>query len=466
MKWPAVAVALVLAACGDDLTYRFGELVQVTAASPLPTDCNGAAQSGVLAPSQEVEPMIAVDPTDGTHFVAAWQQDRWSNGASDGLVAGASFDGGLTWTTTIPHFSRCTGGNDANGGGYERATDPWVSFGPDGAVYLLGLSLDGTTARNALLAVRSSDGGRTWSEPDVVHADDDSDVFNDKDSITADPTMPSRAYATWDRLTGQTMPSKPIGTGPAMLSIFHDGAWDPAVPIYDPGKDAQTIGNVIAVTSDGTLVDVFDNITMASTQTPVSTIAVIRSTDHGATWSAPITLGTDVQVGVQDPQTGVYVRSGGLPAIAADPHSGAVYVVSEQQFGQIDGVALWMSTDGGVSWTPTPSQVTAPTIPAFTPMVAVADDGAVAISYYDTRDDDPHAGGFDIAAFLATSRDRGATWTEERLTGPFDLRPSMVGQVYFLGDYQGLAASGSTIVPFFAAAMTDDDPTDMFVRPL
>ena len=465
MKLVALLV-VVIAGCGDDLTYRFGEDVKVTGLSPLPSSCVDPSEQGTLAPSQEVEPSIAVDPTDPMHFVAAWQQDRWSNGASNGLGAGASFDGGLTWIDTLPHFSRCEGGDDSNGGGYQRATDPWVSIGPDGAVYLLGLSLDNTTSRNAMLAVRSTDGGRTWSDPVALIADDDADVFNDKNSITADPTIAGRAYATWDRLTGVSMPNKPIGTGPAMLAIYHDGAWDPAKPIYDPGMDAQTIGNVIAVTPDGTLIDVLDTITMASTMTPMSEIDVIRSTDHGVTWSAPIKIAADVELGVQDPGNGVYIRSGGLPSIATDPHSNAVYVVAELQFGAVDGAAFWASSDGGSTWSAQPTNVEpVPGVAAFTPMVAVGDDGAVSVSYYDTRDDEP-GGGFDIAVFLETSHDHGATWTEARVTGAFDLRPALVGTVYFLGDYEGLAASGSTIVPFFAAAMYAGDPTDMFVRPL
>ena len=456
----ALLAVLVVTGCGDDLVYRFGQEVQVTGASPFGAGCTNSSETGALALGQEVEPMIAVDPTNPKHFIAAWQQDRWSNGASNGLGAGASFDGGLTWTITQPHVSRC------EDGAYERSTDPWVSFGPDGAAYLLGLSLDNTTARNAMLAMRSTDGGLTWSEPATLIADDDPDVFNDKDSLTADPTIAGRAYATWDRLTGLTMPTKPIGFGPAMLAIYHDGAWDAAKPIYDPGIDAQTIGNVIAVTPDGTLIDVLDTITMASSQNPVSEIDVIRSTDHGVTWSAPIKLGADVELGVQDPGSGTYIRSGGLPAIAADPHSNAVYVVAELQFGGVDGAALWASSDGGLTWSAQPTRVDAVVAAAaFTPMVAVGDDGSVAVSYYDTRDDGP-GGGFDISAWLSTSHDHGATWTEDRLTGPFDLRPALVGTVYFLGDYEGLAASGSTMVPFFGAAMSAGDPTDMFVRPL
>ncbi|HTJ45436.1 MAG TPA: sialidase family protein [Kofleriaceae bacterium] len=454
-------IILLLSACGDDLTDRFAELVQVSGATPFDATCgNGGDPS--LHEAQEVEPSLAVDPNDARHFVAAWQQDRWTDGASRGLVAGASFDGGRTWTTTPLGMTTCAGG------AFARASDPWVAIGGDGTAYAMGLTVDG--ARSGMAVARSSDGGATWAAPELIIDDDDPDVFNDKNSITADPTDPARVYATWDRLTGVLMPMKPIGTGPTMLARRTAGAWETARAIYDPGIDAQTIGNVIVVTRDGTLVDVFLRFQMASTTSPMVDLDVIRSIDHGDTWSAPIHIADLQAIGVKDPRNGRFVRTGeGLPAIASDPTSDRVYITWESRFGDVDGIALARSDDGGQTWG-APIQVNQDhDAQAYTPSVAVAADGAVGVTYYDTRDDDPvhDAQHFTNAVFLATSRDGGATWSEERLTGGFDLRPSQVGDVYFLGDYQALAASESTFVPFFVAAyVSPEDPTDVFVRPL
>ena len=30
-------------------------------------------------------------------LIGVWQQDRWANGSARGIVAGMSFDGGVTW---------------------------------------------------------------------------------------------------------------------------------------------------------------------------------------------------------------------------------------------------------------------------------------------------------------------------------------------------------------------------------
>ena len=467
----ALAILIVASApaCGDDLSYAFGDEVQVsTGGSPFAAGCGGAAQDGDNVAGAEVEPMIAADPTNRLHLVGVWQQDRWTTGGSNGVTGGVSHDGGVTWTPTRAHFSRCTGGTPANGGDYERATDPWVTFGPSGTVWQIGLAFDDTTARNAMLAARSDDGGATWSEPSVLLADDDPDVFNDKESITADPTDAGRVFAVWDRLTGQLMPTMPIGTGPAMLARAEDGVWEPAHPIYDPGVDQQTIGNIVVVLPDGTVVDVFEHLTMISSANPQGTVEAIRSTDHGTTWSAPVMIGFLQQAGVVDPSNGVYVRSGELPAIAADPTSGQIYVAWEGDFDQADGIYWATSTDGGVTWTPAAQLIQPGDVQRFTPALAVGDDGTLRVSYYDTRD--AAAGGpdrFDVAAFVSTSHDHGQTWVEDRLTGPFDLRQAKVGDYYFLGDYQGLAPDGDEAVPFFSAAnLAPEDPTDIFVEPV
>ena len=97
-----------------------------SAASPFVPGCDGVAATGTVYENAEVEPMLAVNPVDPDNLVGVWQQDRWSNGGARGLLTGYSHDGGRTWARTAATFSRCTGGNAANGGDYERATDPWV----------------------------------------------------------------------------------------------------------------------------------------------------------------------------------------------------------------------------------------------------------------------------------------------------------------------------------------------------
>ncbi len=123
-----------------------------------------------------MEPFLAVDPKDSRHLIGGWQQDRWSSGGANGLVSGVSFDGGSTWTRNGARFSRCSGGD------YQRASDPWVSFGPDGTAWQIGLTFDGNGPNRAVLASRSGDGGRTWGDPVALVRDTDPGLALDKES--------------------------------------------------------------------------------------------------------------------------------------------------------------------------------------------------------------------------------------------------------------------------------------------
>jgi hypothetical protein len=213
--------------------------VRVTAQSPFAPGCDLAFASGIVYAGAEVEPQVAIDPRDPSHLIGVWQQDRWSDGGARGLRTGYSFDGGLTWSLTQAAFSRCTGGNAANGGDYARASDPWVSIGPDGIAYQVAIAFNGATfapgSTSAVLVSRSIDGGRTWSAATTLIRDG-AEPFNDKESIAADPLVGGHAYATWDRL-------EQTAHGPAWFSRTTDGgvSWEAARPVYEtPGTASRS----------------------------------------------------------------------------------------------------------------------------------------------------------------------------------------------------------------------------------
>ena len=96
----------------------------------------GSRADGIHYPGTEVEPWVEVNPANPRNLIGAWQQDRWSNGGSRGNVVGFSVDGGSTWEVeSTTKNTQCTGGTLANGGDYERASDPWVTISPDGTAY-------------------------------------------------------------------------------------------------------------------------------------------------------------------------------------------------------------------------------------------------------------------------------------------------------------------------------------------
>ena len=141
-------------------------------------------------PSSEVEPQVAVNPTNPNNLIAVWQQDRWSDGGARANLAGVSFDGGDTWRVVrVTRSSACTGNPS-----WVRATDPWVTFAPDGTAYFMHLgifsllpTIDETIAADGMTVVRSTDGGLTWGAPATLVADFSPSVGHDKNTITADP---------------------------------------------------------------------------------------------------------------------------------------------------------------------------------------------------------------------------------------------------------------------------------------
>jgi hypothetical protein len=255
----------------------------------------------------------------------------------------------------------------------------------------------------------------------------------------------------------------PIGPGPTWLARASDGVWEAARPIVDPGIDNQTVGNVLVVQPDGTLVLAFERVLMTSSKNQTTDLDISRSTDGGDTWSPLRAVFPLTGVNVTDPSNGIEVRDGeGLPALAVDRASGALYLAWEDALfsnGAREGIAVARSRDGGLTWDP-PVQVNGePAVGAFTPSIAVAADGTVGVFYYDFRD--PRG----ATAWLATSSDGGATWSDEPLSSAFELGPALVGSSFFLGDYQGLGTRGDHFVPLFARAFTETDPTDIVVRP-
>jgi hypothetical protein len=407
----ALALAAEARAQGSTVPpVAVGPAVQITGGNPLggctADDVEGQALDGSIAYfDSEIEPYVDVNPTNPNNLIAVWQQDRWSDGGARGLFSAVSDDGGATWeTVAAPAFSLCTGG------AYERATDPWVTFGPDGAAYFQSLSFDSDPAifggNHALLVSKSTDGGHTWGPVVVQIAENEPDAFNDKNAITADPTSANRAYGIWDRLElfsasaeqqaalaaavagsrgrvilggrvlramraaalAQAQPAQepPEFKGPTLFTRTIDGGatWQRPFIIYDPGADNQTINNLVEVQPDGTVVAFFTEILNLPSGVRVN-IALKRSVDHGFSFAPaggriiahrirPLASLPPDFLGVLTPDLREPVRDASiLFDTAVDPNNGNLYLVwQESRFsrGAIDEIAFSMSKNSGRTW--------------------------------------------------------------------------------------------------------------------
>jgi hypothetical protein len=456
-----------------------GPLVQVSGTSPF------APQPGFYS-SAEVEPYLAVNPTNPKNMVGVWTQDMLtSGGGGQGIGVAVTFNGGKSWKTGV-----MPGVTLASGGAYQAAGDSWLSFAPNGDLYFTCLSADAPAGNfspspSAILFEKSTDRGLTWTSPSsppiTLIQSTNPKVFPDKPSITADSTAKGYAYAVWDQSTTS-------GKGPVMFTRTTDGgqSWETPRTIYDSGNNQVDIGNQILVLPNGALCDFF-NVFPFKGGNHSGTLSLIQSSDKGRTWSSTATqVSSMLSVGITDPDTGQPVDA--WPAVmfdvAVDPHNGNLYAVwQDARFSnfQHDSIAFSMSTDGGVTWSApiqinqTPTNIPSGDQQAFLPSIAVAADGTVAVTYYDFRFNDATPG-LATDYWLVEGNPTGsgglanpANWGNEvRLTNQsFDMEKAAVwsGKGLFLGDYQGFAAAGNSFGAFFAAT-NGSDPGDIFFRDL
>jgi hypothetical protein len=484
----AGVVALVLASTASAGPYTLSSTALASGPSPF-TGCTAdhaadqIAAGSTLYPNSEPEPRADVNPTNPANIVGAYQQDRWSDGGARGLVASWSKSGGATWhPVVIPGITRCSNGD------FDRASDPWVSFAPNGDLYAISLTFDAFDTHNGIFVSKSTNGGESWGAPIPVAEDNTNGL--DKQSITADPFDSNYVYAAWDRFLS------PPGFPPSDQGRFHAQSyvqqafftrstnggvsWGPAQVLYNPGTHAGTIGSIINVLPDRTLVDGFVVFGDHKRTIRGAYVADVRSMDLGATWSKKATLIAPVDPsfpGPTDPDhPNLIIRGGELPDFAVDRVSGKLYAVWDDDLPDgVDKVYFSQSLDGGLTWSDpvkinkTPTNIPTPDQSAFTPTVKVAADGTVGVTYYDFRNNTAAAGLTTDYWFVhchATCTDP-ANWGETHVAGPFDEEQAAYARGYFLGDYEGMVTIGNVFGPFYNQAVNQaTDPSDAFYSTL
>jgi hypothetical protein len=461
-----------------------GPNVKVSGTSPFAscTADNVPGQTGTNVLHSEVEPWVAVSAVDRNgdgvrDVIGAYQQDRWSNGGSRGIVASV-LHAGVWQQVVIPGVSKCSGG------AFDRATDPWVAISPNGDAYVMTLTFqDFPTFSTSIMYVnRSTDGGLTWGPPTQLVRDDSLFQFNDKNSMTADPFNSNFVYAIWDRsrFPSDKREVHSISGFPRSLrsdAIFtrttNGGqSWEPARAIFMPTANQFGIGHQIAVVHGGPhagrLVDVFMLFHGSGANKKGQEIAVLISDDRGATWTDPITVTKAMPGFVSDPDDGTPLRTEDiLPEIGAGPN-GELYIVWQEATLAPSGsaIAFSKSTDGGATWSDPVRVNTRPDVQAFTPSVEALADGTIAVTHYDLRFNTSDPATLPTDYWFLHSHDGGTTWLEARVTpSSFDHELAPFAQGLFLGDYVGLAPDGGQFLTLFTKTEASD-PASEFVSAL
>ncbi len=472
------------------VTSAAGVTPTVTLASPGPSPFAGCtadqvaaqkAQGSVLYPGSEIEPRST---RYGSTIVGEYQQDRWSDGGSRGLVTSVSHDNGLTWKRVqVPGLTACEGGE------FLRASDPWVSFGPTGDLYAISLSFFGVPNpnHNAILVSKSTDLGDTWGKP-IALADDNTNGL-DKESITADPNDSSYVYSAWDRIVGPGGSTHASTQGLIHARSFKSQTfftrttnggqtWEAPQQIFVDSSFSGSIGSIVQVVGNGgTLLDGLLTYGSAAWKGgPCGSISVLRSPDRGVNWDKKPTIVAPYSCtygGAHNPDSGALIRSGGLLDFVTSGSN--AYIVWEDALpsaptrGQI---LFSQSTDGGLTWSSPvviSHTLSFADVDAFVPTIETNSDGTLGVSYYDFRNNVP--GGIASTDMWLTrcssSCASAASWSADTRVTPdsFDMSAAPEARGQFLGDYMGMTTSGTTFEPFFIQSGTPpvaDGATDAF----
>jgi Neuraminidase (sialidase) len=402
-------------------------------------ECSGPHQ----VRGYEVEPSLAADST-GSMLVGAWQQDRVSEERYGSIanMIGISQDGGATWERQL-----VTGVATCGGPGLStNASDPWVAVGPDGTIYVASLgntpASDTEGAVSGIIVSSSRDGGASWSTRIV-----DGPAEDDKETLTADPAVPGRAWVVWRGTNGDALVSRTDDFGdswgaPAQVSRSrYNHIID--VHLLPLGGD-----RLVALYSTGMFVR--------------STELVMQvSDDAGSTWSKPRSLHGWSRFGLGSSDGRYRIRADSEIFSAAAAPNGAGYAAIQAD----EGLMVIRTLDEGRHWSK--RVVVDARGGAGIPTVAASPDGhSVALIYLSLKQDKKGVPGLPTRYRSAISRNRGKTWSDRPLTATFDPRKAKSGGAVFLGDYMGLAPLGSRgdfgALVIAARPLAENGPTDVF----
>jgi hypothetical protein len=410
--------------------------------------------------------------TDGHgHWVAVWQSDEnlGGIGTDHDILTVRSSDNGATWTTPTPLNTNA-------------ASDEWGDYRPqvttDGAGHWVAVwysydSLGGTIGGEGdILVARSTDNGVTWTAPVALNANAAGDSAWDEDPQVA-TNGTGNWVAVWESYESW---GGPLGTDWDILvarSTDNGATWTAPAPLntnaatdsghdYDPQLTTDGAGHWVAVwQSDenlgGTIGTDYD-------------ILVARSADNGVTWTAPAALNTNAAT---DSGYDYY------PQVTTDGAGHWVTVwYSEDSLGGTIGtdydILVARSTDNGATWTaPAPLNTNAATDSGYDyhPQVTTYDAGHWVAVWY-SYDSLGGTIGTDGDILIARSGDNGVTWTapaalntNARSDSDWDEYPQLttddaghwvaVWQTFKRGDYDISYSTCSRLQPDCPGAIVD-----------
>jgi hypothetical protein len=329
--------------------------------------------------------------------------------------------------------------------------DPSLDVDKNGNFFMAyGVAPLGGSYPNAVVMVKSTDGGLTWNQTTPVTFNRNKN-FDDKYYLAVDRSNSSfanRVYVAWDRNSGNNQ------TLYVAYSSNSGSSWSSPIKVNDgTTKFERVIGAYPAVDhSTGTVYVSWHDYAK-------NKIYVDKSSNGGVSWGKDVAaatthagFGQDIGcVGgrAQGPAHHLKVGpSGTLYLVYADP-------VANRGF----DILLTKSTNGGQSWSaPVTLNDDSGSADQFHPTLSVESNGAggdkVTVSFYDRRDDSSNCS---ARVYATQSTDSGATWSpnepETSASSNFNGNPNGPG------DYSSSIPFGSAVWPFFSDHRTSNPET-------
>ncbi|MBF6571330.1 MAG: exo-alpha-sialidase [Candidatus Binataceae bacterium] len=436
--------------------------------------CNRRVTCDASPSNDRAESALAANPLDSYNMVGA--SKRFINPATYtfSLAAYATFDGGQSWTEaaalTLPP-------------GAIGTSDPAVAWDDAGNAYLVALPFGAGLAIIGICVYKSTDGGRSWGPPLLIHSSSGDDKqWADGDGSATSPYK-GNVYAAWDNGSSLAF-ARTTDHGSTWKGIKIAGVDQPAGTAL-PGI-GDSFSPEIAIAHDGTVYITW----IAGLE-----IKFVKSTNGGDSFTAAAVV-----------VSGITTLNSSLPAPHGFPNlPGGTFRVdtfSTCCTGLGNNVAVaWAdyregvsriyyrhSINGGSSWVGVgsgqPLLTGAAASPAgkhdFHPQLMNTPSGEIGCTFYEFG---PAGGGeFPlrlIDVILAVSTNNGSSFPN-RVTvteSPWDPTVDAPTDEYgntFIGDYFGLAASPLGFFPFWTDTRTGVQeifttrisvhPADLYIR--
>jgi len=412
-------------------------------------DVSQSTPSGDVLSQNETP--IAINPANPNNLITG--ANDWNN--EDGCAVNSSFDGGKTWSATLPDgylpgITKYTNDPNVPGtGAYDAGGDPTIAFSPDGSVaYYVCQAFNFTSPYQiALLLNRSYDGGRTWQHTGLTQittgtgngvSKGSNGQFPDHENIHVDPTN-GWIYVTWAQFNGQSTHS------PVEVAISKDRGASFTITDVTSSTVRNNQDQRVVTDPQGNAYVTFDNGIQGGKGTA---LYVSKLAAGSSTWTAPYQFATFANPvcifppGCFNISGGQFRAGGSYPVPAFDAANNRLYVTYADIKGAYAQTYLQSAPASDLtSWT-APVAVAPAAADQFEGELSVAPNGRLDLSFYDRR----YSSNQLLDLTYATSADGGTTWRTTRVT-PSGFDPSQWGVPDsgtfrpFVGDYNGIAST-------------------------